>query len=66
MSDFGAFAMPGRLGAWRLRCSWIEIYKQHLTGPGHPERPERYDAVMQDWSARACSGCDANRAPPRQ
>jgi acetoin utilization deacetylase AcuC-like enzyme len=22
------------------------IYKQHLTGPGHPERPERYDAVM--------------------
>ena len=21
------------------------IYKQHLTGSGHPERPERYDAV---------------------
>src|SRR5687768_3812558 len=21
------------------------IYKQHITGPGHPERPERYDAV---------------------
>jgi len=21
------------------------IYKQHLTGPGHPERPERYDAI---------------------
>jgi acetoin utilization deacetylase AcuC-like enzyme len=21
------------------------IYKQHETGPGHPERPERYDAV---------------------
>lgn len=22
------------------------VYKQHLTGSGHPERPERYDAVM--------------------
>ncbi|MBI1786661.1 MAG: histone deacetylase [Acidobacteria bacterium] len=22
-------------------------YKNHLTGEGHPERPERYDAVMQ-------------------
>ena len=22
------------------------IYKQHLTGAGHPERPERYDAVI--------------------
>jgi acetoin utilization deacetylase AcuC-like enzyme len=22
------------------------VYKQHDTGPGHPERPERYDAVM--------------------
>jgi acetoin utilization deacetylase AcuC-like enzyme len=21
------------------------IYKQHITGPGHPERPERYDAI---------------------
>ena len=21
------------------------VYKQHQTGPGHPERPERYDAV---------------------
>jgi acetoin utilization deacetylase AcuC-like enzyme len=21
------------------------VYKQHITGPGHPERPERYDAV---------------------
>src|SRR3954469_25044837 len=23
------------------------VYKQHITGPGHPERPERYDAVTQ-------------------
>ncbi|MGH9660260.1 MAG: histone deacetylase family protein, partial [Bryobacteraceae bacterium] len=23
------------------------LYKQHLTGDGHPERPDRYDAVMQ-------------------
>lgn len=23
------------------------VFKQHVTGPGHPERPERYDAVMQ-------------------
>lgn len=23
------------------------IYKQHLTGEGHPERPERFDAVLQ-------------------
>jgi acetoin utilization deacetylase AcuC-like enzyme len=23
------------------------VYKQHETGPGHPERPERYDAVTQ-------------------
>src|SRR3954453_4894737 len=22
------------------------IYKQHLTGPGHPERPDRYDAII--------------------
>ena len=21
------------------------VYKEHDTGPGHPERPERYDAV---------------------
>ena len=23
------------------------IYREHDTGPGHPERPERYDAVME-------------------
>ncbi len=23
------------------------VYKQHQPGPGHPERPERYDAVMK-------------------
>lgn len=23
------------------------VYKQHLTGEGHPERPERYDAVTE-------------------
>jgi acetoin utilization deacetylase AcuC-like enzyme len=23
------------------------VYKQHDTGPGHPERPERYDALTQ-------------------
>ncbi len=22
------------------------IYKQHVTGPGHPERPERVDAIL--------------------
>ena len=26
------------------------VYKQHDTGPGHPERPERYDAVTQALS----------------
>src|ERR1051325_4641453 len=25
-------------------------YKQHDTGPGHPERPERYDAVTQAFT----------------
>jgi len=23
------------------------IYREHVTGPGHPERPERYDAVTE-------------------
>ena len=26
------------------------VYKQHDTGPGHPERPERYDAVTQAFT----------------
>ena len=41
------------------------IYKQHLTGPGHPERPERYDAVRagleRDGLVR-----DAKRIAPRR
>jgi acetoin utilization deacetylase AcuC-like enzyme len=41
------------------------IYKQHLTGPGHPERPERYDALRagleRDGLVR-----DAKRIAPRR
>jgi acetoin utilization deacetylase AcuC-like enzyme len=29
------------------------VYKQHQTGPGHPERPERYDAVRSGLEREA-------------
>jgi acetoin utilization deacetylase AcuC-like enzyme len=40
------------------------IYKQHLTGPGHPERPERYDAVMAGLEREGLVR-DALRITPR-
>jgi len=30
----------------KLAVVYDDIYKQHLTGPGHPEAPERCDAVL--------------------
>ena len=27
------------------------VYKEHHTGPGHPERPERYDSVLHALDA---------------
>jgi acetoin utilization deacetylase AcuC-like enzyme len=41
------------------------IYKQHLTGAGHPERPERYDAVTSGLE-RAAIVRDALRIPTRK
>ncbi|HTQ53081.1 MAG TPA: histone deacetylase [Bryobacteraceae bacterium] len=40
------------------------VYKRHLPGPGHPERPARFDAVL---SALAQAGCVERmlRVPPR-
>jgi len=32
------------------------VYREHDTGPGHPERPERYDAVMQALDAADLMG----------
>ena len=37
------------------------ISKQHLTGPGHPERPERFDAALS-----GTEGLDLLRLPPRK
>lgn len=28
------------------------VFKQHLTGPGHPERPARYDAITRGLESR--------------
>ena len=36
-------ALPGKKHATALLAD--SFYKQHLTGEGHPERPERFDAV---------------------
>jgi acetoin utilization deacetylase AcuC-like enzyme len=38
---------PTAAAAGRTALLSDPIYKQHDPGPGHPERPERYDAVMQ-------------------
>jgi len=40
------------------------VYKQHDPGAGHPERPERYDAVMQALSAAGLIN-SAARIKPR-
>lgn len=37
------------------------ISRQHLTGPGHPERPERFDAAVS-----AMNGLELLRLPPRK
>ena len=31
----------------RTGLLWSADYKKHLTGPGHPERPERLDAILR-------------------
>jgi acetoin utilization deacetylase AcuC-like enzyme len=41
------------------------VYKLHLTGEGHPERPERYDAAMQALE-RAGLAAQMTRIPVRQ
>src|SRR3954451_25232672 len=41
------------------------VYKQHLTGPGHPERPERYDAVNSGLERQGLVR-DAVRVAPRR
>ena len=41
------------------------LYKQHLTGAGHPERPERYDAVTSGLE-QAGIVRDALRVPSRR
>jgi acetoin utilization deacetylase AcuC-like enzyme len=41
-----------------------ERFKRHLTGAGHPERPERYDAVMRAADASGVLG-KSLRLPPR-
>lgn len=41
------------------------IYKQHLTGGGHPERPERYDAITAGLE-RAGLVKNAPRVQPRR
>jgi acetoin utilization deacetylase AcuC-like enzyme len=40
------------------------IYRQHLEGRDHPERPERYDAVMQGLAGAGLLG-RLSRIPPR-
>ena len=42
-----------------------KIYKQHLTGPGHPERPERYDALTAGLEREGLVR-DARRIAPRR
>jgi len=41
------------------------LYKQHRTGEGHPERPERYDAIAQALE-RAGLIKELTRIPPRE
>jgi acetoin utilization deacetylase AcuC-like enzyme len=41
------------------------IYKQHLTGAGHPERPERYDAITAGLEQAAIVR-EALRVPTRR
>ncbi|HZS51518.1 MAG TPA: histone deacetylase [Bryobacterales bacterium] len=40
----GTIAAPGSMKTALLADA---IYKEHVTGPGHPERPERCDAVTE-------------------
>ena len=39
------------------------IFAEHLTGPGHPERPERMAAVAAALGAEAFAGLDRAEAP---
>ena len=39
------------------------LYKEHVTGEGHPERPERYDAVAQALERAGFTGRAARIAP---
>ena len=37
-----------------------EVFKKHRTGPGHPERPERYVTITRDLKAAGF----VNKLPP--
>src|SRR3989442_476087 len=42
----GALSMlPAKTNSTALLAD--PVYKEHDTGPGHPERPERFDAITQ-------------------
>src|SRR6185437_9361846 len=42
-------------------CYMSDLFRLHDPGPGHPERPARYDAVA---AAVAASGAERREAPP--
>jgi len=58
------FAKEGHMNARTHKTGLVydPAYKKHLTGSGHPERPERCDAVIQ--ALRAAGFADALRDVP--
>jgi len=54
--------------AWRntplvLPVYYSEVFLEHLTGPGHPERPERLAAIVEALRSSALSGQLAWQVP---
>jgi len=47
---FAGEGAPGK-GPARTGLVYSPVYKKHLTGAGHPERPERCDAIMDALAA---------------
>jgi acetoin utilization deacetylase AcuC-like enzyme len=49
----------------RVGVVYDDVYKKHETGFGHPERPQRLDAIMQALAAKPLAGL-VERIRPRE